>query len=479
MISVSLWLKDLKGIKWEWVVMFFSSYNGKLKFLFFSENIALVASVFVAALIKVGSAGKLVDLHLNLGKALFAAIVFQVCLYFCDLYDLSVRANRVELARRLVAALLAATLILGGLYTIFPKLMVIPGIWIWNAVIALVTIYFWRMWVEKINSIPSLGSTILIVGTGRLAEAIASELTQRSLGVRVCGYLCEENGQLGATINKHRVIGTIDDLESVVARHHVSHIVVALSDRRGRLPVDTLLQLKMSGVTIETGESLFEQVCGKLPVEQLNPSYLVFSNGFKVSKLTSIYKRTFSIIFSLIGLVFSAPLMVLTAIAIKLDSRGPVFFTQERVGKDGRAFKLIKFRSMRVDAEAGTGPVWATNHDPRVTRVGRFIRRTRIDEIPQFINVLKGDMHFVGPRPERPFFVEQLRSAIPYYGQRHTVEPGLTGWAQVCYPYGSTIEESREKLKYDLYYIKNMSIFFDLLIIFQTVKIVLLGRGAR
>jgi exopolysaccharide biosynthesis polyprenyl glycosylphosphotransferase len=192
-----------------------------------------------------------------------------------------------------------------------------------------------------------------------------------------------------------------------------------------------------------------------------------------------VIKRAFSLLAATAGLILSAPIMLLTAIVIKLDSRGPIFFSQERVGKDGRIFKLVKFRSMTTDAEARSGPMWAQANDPRVTRVGRFIRRTRIDELPQFINVIKGDMDFVGPRPERPYFVDQLRAVIPYYWQRHTVAPGLTGWAQVKYPYGATIEDSREKLKYDLYYIKNMSLFLDLSIIFHTVKTVLLGRGAR
>ena len=218
---------------------------------------------------------------------------------------------------------------------------------------------------------------------------------------------------------------------------------------------------------------------GKLPVEELNPSYLFFSSGFRISRLTLIYKRTSSIILALIGLIVSSPIMLLTAIAIKLDSRGPVFFRQERVGKGGRLFKLIKFRSMSIDAEANTGPVWALAEDPRVTRVGRFIRRARIDEIPQFINVLKGDMHFVGPRPERPYFIEQLQEVIHFYMQRHTVKPGITGWAQVKYPYGATVEEACEKLKYDLYYIKNVSILLDLWIVFLTVKTVLLGKGSR
>lgn len=284
---------------------------------------------------------------------------------------------------------------------------------------------------------------------------------------------------VGKSLINPCVLGTFDELESLAESRKIDCILVALRDRRGRLPVEALLNLKIAGVAVEEGAAFFERVFGKLPVEELSPSYLVFSPGFRVSKLTQIYKHVFSAVLSLIGLILSAPIMLLVAIAIKLDSPGPVFFLQERVGKGGRVFKLIKFRSMYVDAEKRTGPIWAKSDDSRVTRVGRFIRRARIDEIPQFINVLKGDMHFVGPRPERSYFVERLQEIIHYYPQRHTVKPGITGWAQVKYPYGSTVEDACEKLKYDLYYIKNMSVLLDLRIVFHTVKIVLLGRGAR
>ncbi|MEW6730718.1 MAG: TIGR03013 family XrtA/PEP-CTERM system glycosyltransferase [Acidobacteriota bacterium] len=460
--------------------MFSGSYGGRSTFLLLSENLALMISTFVAALIKLGIADGIFKLHFSVGKALFAALVFQVCLYFYDLYDLNVHASGVELARKLATALLVAALLLGVIYSIFPNLMVIPGIWPLSAVIALVILYSWRVWIEVINRIPGIGSLLLIVGTGELAVSLAREIqAQPTLGIKVCGFLGEETVQADELFVDSQVLGTIDNIDTMAARYSITHIVIALRDRRGRLPVETLLNLKLGGVIIEEGASLYERITGKLPVEELNPSYLVFSSGFRISKLTLVYQRVFSIIFSFVGLVLSMPLLLFIAIAIKLDSRGPIFFQQERVGKYGRIFKLIKFRSMYVDAEAGTGPVWAQADDPRVTRVGRFIRRTRLDELPQFINVLKGDLNFVGPRPERSYFVDQLQTLIPYYTLRHMIKPGLTGWAQVKYPYGATIEEAREKLEYDLYYIKNMSILLDLAIIFHTVKTVLLGRGAR
>jgi sugar transferase (PEP-CTERM system associated) len=435
-------------------------------------------------LIKLRSADRVFKVEFGFGKAIFAAIIFQTGLYFFDLYDLKELANRLNLTRKLVSAMLMASLLLGIIYWIFPAMMLIPGIWpgiwIWNGLVALIAIYTLRVWIDKINSIPAFGSSVLIAGCGELAAMIARELQQRpSLGIHMRGFLSEDNGDIGSMLVNRRVLGSWEDLISVVERHNITHIVVAMSERRGRLPLEQLLNLKMEGIVVEDGTALYEQITGKLPVKILNPSYLVFSTGFRVSKLTTIYKRAFSIIFSLLGLIFCAPIMLLTAIAIKLDSRGSIFFQQDRVGKGGRIFQVIKFRSMYVDAEAQTGPIWAQADDPRITRVGRFIRRARIDELPQFINVLKGDMNFVGPRPERPYFVDQLQEVIPYYGQRHLTEPGLTGWAQVKFPYGSTIKEARKKLEYDLYYIKNMSMLLDLLIIFHTVKIVLLGRGAR
>ena len=252
-----------------------------------------------------------------------------------------------------------------------------------------------------------------------------------------------------------------------------------MPDRRGTIPMKELLELRMQGVKIEEATSWLERISGKIEVENLNPSWLVFNDGFRRSPLFIFFRRLFSIAISLVGLILAAPLIPLVMLAIRLDSRGPVFYTQTRMGKGGRLFKVVKFRTMRVDAEFGTGPQWAGDNDPRVTRVGKFLRASRLDEIPQLWCVLKGDMAFVGPRPERPEFIEWLSKEIPYYGVRHMVRPGITGWAQIKYKYGSTIEDARETLQYDLFYIKNASIGLDLLIMFQTVKTVLLRRGAQ
>ena len=254
--------------------------------------------------------------------------------------------------------------------------------------------------------------------------------------------------------------------------------VVGLSDRRGRLPISELLQAKLSGVRVEDATTTYERVTGKILIDDLRPSWLIFSDGFRVSRITRWLKRGIDLGLSVLLALVSAPFMLLTAIAIALESGFPVLYCQERVGENGRTFTLCKFRSMRMDAEEVGGPVWARAGDDRVTRVGRFIRKTRLDELPQLWNVVRGNMSFVGPRPERPFFVAELAKAIPFYQQRHVVKPGITGWAQVKYRYGASIEDATEKLRYDLYYIKHLSVFFDLTIVFDTVKVVLFRKGA-
>jgi sugar transferase (PEP-CTERM system associated) len=265
----------------------------------------------------------------------------------------------------------------------------------------------------------------------------------------------------------------------VVSKQRVHRVIVAMKDRRGNMPVDELLQLRLQGVKIEEATSWLEKISGKIEVENLNPSWLVFNEGFRRSTTFVVIRRLLSVTFSLLGLMLTLPLLPLIMLAIRLDSEGPVFYTQTRMGKGGRLFKVVKFRTMRHDAEAVNGAQWAEINDPRVTRVGKFLRTSRLDEIPQLWCVLKGDMAFVGPRPERPEFIELLSKEINYYGVRHMVRPGVTGWAQIKYQYGSTVEDAREKLQYDLFYIKNASIGLDLLIMFQTIKTVLLRRGAQ
>ena len=284
---------------------------------------------------------------------------------------------------------------------------------------------------------------------------------------------------MNSTQSGVNVIGNYSNIIRLADEKKVDRIIVALEERRGNFPTKELLECRMEGITVEDGISFIEYLTGKLLIDKIRPSSLIFSNGFNKSPVVQSLKTCSDLLLSLIFLVLFMPLMVCIAVAIKIDSPGPVFYRQERYGRNGKLFDLLKFRSMKNNAEKETGPVWAEENDKRITRIGKIIRKFRLDELPQIINVLKGEMSFIGPRPERPFFVEQLKKEIPYYDKRHIVKPGITGWAQTEYSYGATKEEAMEKLKYDLYYIKNMSLFFDLFIYFRTVKIVLFGEGAR
>jgi sugar transferase (PEP-CTERM system associated) len=275
------------------------------------------------------------------------------------------------------------------------------------------------------------------------------------------------------------VLGSTSDIEAVAARCNLSRIIVALEDRRGTLPIRELVTLRVRGLRVDDATTALSALTGRVSLRAVKPSWFVFSEGFHRSKWNEVLKRVLDLAAGIIGLLISIPLMILVALAIRLESKGPVIYRQTRVGRKNKPFELLKFRSMSVDAEKENGAQWATQNDPRVTRIGSFLRKYRLDELPQFINVIRGNMSFVGPRPERPCFVEQLREQIPYYDERHSARPGITGWAQVSYPYGSNVEDAAHKLEYDLFYLKNMSLTFDFAIIFATIRIVVSGRGAQ
>jgi sugar transferase (PEP-CTERM system associated) len=304
---------------------------------------------------------------------------------------------------------------------------------------------------------------VLILGGGDLADSVADEFERRGdLNFRVVGVEkpdCE--------------------LPAIVRNRKVSRIVVALENQRGAMPTRDLVRLRVQGVEVEDAHSALASLTGRVWLRAVRPSWFVYSDGFHRSGWIDFAKRVIDLSFGLMGLVLFAPIIALIAIAIKLDSKGAVVYSQERVGLAGKIFRVLKFRSMRSDAEAGTGAQWAIKDDPRVTRLGRFLRKYRLDEIPQFINVIRGDMSFVGPRPERPVFVDKLRELVPFYDERHSVRPGVTGWAQVEYTYGASTEDAYRKLEYDLFYLQNMSIVFDLAIILRTARIVLLGKGSH
>jgi sugar transferase (PEP-CTERM system associated) len=316
------------------------------------------------------------------------------------------------------------------------------------------------------------------LGTGERAQRLLNGLQQRGkLGIEVVGWTGDILGEPTPETVAAHLLGSADE-------HGVHRVIVAMADRRGWLPVKELLDLRLQGVKVEEATSWLEKINGKIEVEQLNPSWLIFADGFRFSFFFRMVRRILNFSVALVGLVLALPLLPFIALGVKLTSPGPVFYHQKRVGKkpvgkDNKIFYCYKFRTMRKDAEADSGATWATDDDPRITRFGKFLRTSRLDEIPQLWCVLKGDMHFVGPRPERPEFVKWLSEKFDYYDVRHTVRPGITGWAQVQYKYGNTEKDAVEKLQYDLFYIKNASVGLDFWIVFQTIKIVLLGRGAK
>jgi sugar transferase (PEP-CTERM system associated) len=321
---------------------------------------------------------------------------------------------------------------------------------------------------------------VLILGTDETAREVCRLIVNdHSSEYAVTGFADDNEARAGTILAMGVRIQTGYDSLPAFCPGRVDRVIVALSEKRGRLPVRVLMQLRLLGIEIEEATSFFERISGKIAVETMLPSWLIFSEGFKATRLRIILKRAADLTLSVILFALAAPLMLLTAILIKLDSRGPVFYLQDRLGRDGQPFNVLKFRSMKHGAEAESGPTWARRHDPRVTRVGTIIRALRIDELPQLINVLRGEMSFVGPRPEREHFVRQLEESVPYYGLRVVARPGITGWAQVQYRYAASEEDSLEKLKYDLYYIKNNNLLLDLWIVLKTIKVVLFGQGAR
>jgi sugar transferase (PEP-CTERM system associated) len=366
-----------------------------------------------------------------------------------------------------------------AIYFVFPDAIIGRWVFFLSLLFLICFLVSWRILYNIAISRRLFTQKALLVGSGELAGNILEEVGLRrdlSYDIRAMISHPDESSPDHPSVP---LIRGFDDLCDLAEAEEATNIIVALDERRGRMPYRELLSCKMRGFNIIDGESFYERISGKLLVEKINPSWLIFSEGFRKPPLSRFLKRTSGLVLSTVMLVLTSPLMLMTAVAIKLDSKGPVIFSQERVGQDEKPFMLHKFRSMRQDAEEESGPVWATEDDPRITRVGHIIRKLRIDELPQLWNVLKGDMSFVGPRPERAFFVEKLKEKIPYYVERFSVKPGITGWAQIMYPYGASEEDALEKLKYDLYYIKNMSLLLDLLVVFHTAKIVLLGRGSR
>ena len=442
------------------------------------ETCLIAAAVAVGAYIRLGD-GALDFVVEDWFKWLLIPFVTQVCLYYADLYDLRVISDRRELFIRAVHALGATSLVLAAVYYWFPDLVIGRGVFILSASFVITLVLGWRIVFEWANRHVAPRERLLLVGTSEGALRLARELYERrNLGVEIVGFIDPDPARVGLPVLNPGVVGTIDDIPTVARALRVDRVVVSLADARGKLPMDKLLEMRLDGVAFDHLASVYEEYTGKIAVENLRPSWLIFAPGFRKGRVLLAAKRAVDVVASGIGLIISVPIVAAVAAGVKVTSPGPVFYHQRRVGRHGLIFVLHKFRSMTADAEATTGAIWAAPSDARITRFGAFLRRTRLDELPQLWNVLRGDMSLVGPRPERPEFVSGLTREIPFYGQRHVVRPGVTGWAQVSYSYANSLETTLEKLQYDLFYIKNLSLSLDFFILFKTIKTVLHQRGA-
>ena len=464
------------------MLRFFKQYY-PIRNIFFviGEGLFIYISVLVATWILLNPESIGLD-NLFSRKAFLIAFVCMICLYFNDVYDLQVTNSYLELGIRLFQALGASSIILACVYFLFQEMIIGKGIFFITIIISMLLIILWRFFYKFVLTRGMFDQKIILLGSGGMGEQIVNEIIKRKdCGYKVSSVIMEShNGNLSSyqgipVIYKNKFEG----LCQMAKKMDIKKIVLDLKEKRGAFPTKELLNCRIDGIDILEGNSFYEMLTGKLIVGQINPGWLIFSDGFKKSFIKSFLKRFIDIFFSFIMLVMLLPAILVTAILIKMDSKGPVFFLQSRVGQKRKIYNVFKFRSMIVDAEKESGPVWAESNDDRITRIGKFIRKWRIDEIPQLWNVLKGDMSFAGPRPERDYFVKKLEDVIPYYSQRFSVKPGVTGWAQVSYGYGASVEDAVEKLNYDLFYIKNMSIFMDLIIVLRTVKTVLFGKGAR
>ena len=458
-------------------------FSPRTVWLILADVAIIYGGIILALYLRLGLGGSNYELNERSGwlKIGVATLVCLINLYFYDLYDYTVMGNRRELMLRLVQALGIAWALLAFVFYFVPPLFIGRGVSVISVPLVIILLLSWRTSIHLLTGHPEIGEKILIVGTGQSAQDTAQAVwDRRDAGYRIVGFVAENGLNPSEKIANVGILGTTDELAGIIKRERVDRIVIAVRERRGTFPTETLLEMSLAGnVCIEECTSFFERVTGQVNIEMLRPSWLIFAGRGRDTRLKTVLREIVHRLLALIGLVVSLPIALVTALLIKLESKGSVFYRQERVGKNGRTFNVIKFRSMKTDAEKDGKPVWATAEDDRTTRVGRVIRVIRVDEIPQFWNIIKGEMSFVGPRPERPHFVGQLAEEIPYYEHRHLTAPGLTGWAQIKYPYGASVEDARRKLQYDLYYIKNQGLALDLVIVFETVKTVLFGRGGR
>jgi len=413
-------------------------------------------------------------------KALFFVVVMSLTMTAMGLYQRNLRQGTGGVLMRLGLSFLLGFTIMSLVFYAVPSLFIGRGAFGLGFIVALFLVLGMRGTFYRMVDEDTLKRRVMVLGAGKRALPITQLKRKNDLhGIIILGYV-HISGEHDV-VGDDKVLHPDTSLVEFARANQVDEIVVAVEDRRKNFPVHELLDCKMSGIEVFDVLSFFERQLGKLQLDLLHPSWLIFSSGFRAGPVRAYLKRSFDVVVSLVMLAVTWPLMALVALAILIEGggKGPVLYRQVRVGQNWQLFQVLKFRSMHVDAEKDGVPQWAQSKDGRITRVGGFIRKTRMDELPQLINVLRGDMSFVGPRPERPMFVENLSEQIPYYSERHRVKPGITGWAQISYPYGASEKDALEKLQYDLYYVKNYSLFLDMEILFQTAEVILWGKGAR
>jgi len=406
------------------------------------------------------------------------ALTLQLAMVGVGVYAMDALWSMRIAVARLVVSISLGVLLLSLIFFLVPTLTIWRSNLLYAMLLALCSLFAARLLLGKTFDGNAFKRRVLILGAGPRAARVRTLAKRNGASFMVVGYVAMNDGPRAVrqAVNRARIANLSDHVVELGA----SEVVLALEERRNALPLSDLLRIKTAGVNVNELSSFLERETGRVDLDSLNPSWLIFSDGFSAGRrISSAGKRLFDILVSAFILMLTSPLILATAALVKLESKGPAFFRQRRVGLYGQPFDILKLRSMRQDAEVGGVAVWAQRDDPRVTRVGAIIRKLRIDELPQTWSVLKGEMSFVGPRPERPQFVSDLEARLPYYSERHMVKPGITGWAQVNYPYGASIEDARHKLEYDLYYAKNYTPFLDLLILLQTVRVVLFPEGAR
>jgi sugar transferase (PEP-CTERM system associated) len=436
------------------------------------DQIAILLPLLAADL-----AGMWVGTGVLAPKVLTLAAFTTVLLYLGDLYNIRLPLGRREILARLLICQGAASIALAAVGFAVPTLRFGRFAFFLFTLATTLGLATWR--IAWLGTRPSerMKLRVLVVGVGPVARSIAELVDNSSRPFTILGFLDDALGAADTVPEGYELLGKTTDLPAIVEEMHPDLVVVAQIERRGHFPAKALLDCRLRGIQVEDWPTFYEKATGKILVTSLRPSWLIFADGFVKTRRTEVVKRFLDMTLAFVGLLLALPVMAVVAILIKLDSPGPVLFRQPRLGQSGAVFILNKFRSMRQDAERETGPVWAQERDPRVTRIGALLRLTRLDELPQLFNVLVGHMSFIGPRPERPEFVYELQKVIPFYMERLCVKPGITGWAQVKYRYGASVQDALQKLQYDLYYIKNLSLFLDLLILLNTVQVVLFARG--